>query len=114
MGSVVSIGPLVGLVATSIGVGAVLWLFFHRGEGGARWLDRSQNVDRICYALYAVCGILLVADVAYTRHPHFGFESWLPSFISFSGVYGFVACVGLVIAAKGLRRLIKRDEDYYD
>jgi hypothetical protein len=30
------------------------------------------------------------------------------------GIYGFVACVALVLTAKELRKLLKRDEDYYD
>ncbi len=34
--------------------------------------------------------------------------------MGFDAIYGFVACVGLVIAAKGLRVLLMRDEDYYD
>jgi hypothetical protein len=29
-------------------------------------------------------------------------------------VYGFVACVLLVLTAKALRRLLKRPEDYYE
>ncbi len=77
-----------------------------------RWLDRSENVDKICYALYAVCGGLLLADLFYDRKTHFEFETWLPT--GFAGVYGLLACVGLVLAAKLLRVLIMRSEDYYD
>ena len=76
------------------------------------WLERPANVDRICYALYAVCGVLLFVDLGYHRETHFAFESWLPT--GFSGVYGLVSCVGLVLAAKQLRRILMRSEDYYD
>ena len=40
----------------------------------------------------------------------FAFESW-PGFYAF---FGFVACVALVLAAKELRKLVMRDESYYD
>jgi len=84
----------------------------HPTQDPPRWLDRKENVDRICYALYGICAVLFVADLFYERKAHFDFENWLPT--GFSGVYGLVSCVGLVLAAKGLRRLIMRGEDYYD
>jgi hypothetical protein len=107
-------GPVIGLVLTSIGVGAVLWLFYRQDAQGRRWLDSASNVDRLCYAVYGVCALLLVADPFYERHPHFGFETWLGDWISFSGLYGLGSCVGLVLAAKVVRLLLRRDEDYYD
>ena len=38
------------------------------------------------------------------------FEMWIGS----KGIYGFISCVALVLAAKQLRRIVKRDRDYYD
>ena len=32
----------------------------------------------------------------------------------FYAIYGFVACVILVLLAKEMRKLLMRDEDYYD
>ena len=32
----------------------------------------------------------------------------------FYAIYGFVACVGLVLAAKLLRVILMKPEDYYD
>lgn len=75
-----------------------------------RWLDEPRNVTRIVYALGALCGLALIADFFYTKHPHFAVEGWL----SFYPIYGFVGSVLLVLAAKQLRRLLKRDEDYYE
>jgi hypothetical protein len=74
------------------------------------WLDEKKNVDKIVYALYAVCALLVVADFFYHKHVHLAVENW----IGFYGWYGLVACVLLVLAAKVLRVLLKRDEDYYD
>jgi len=75
------------------------------------WLDEKKNVNKIIYGLCAVCAIFLVADLfPYKHHLHFGFEYWT----GFYAIYGFVACVGLVLAAKVLRKIVMRDEDYYD
>ena len=75
------------------------------------WLDDKKNVDKICYALYTVCAVVALADFfPYKHHLHFDFEYW-PGFYS---IYGFVACVALVLAATQLRKVLMRDEDYYD
>jgi len=34
--------------------------------------------------------------------------------IGFYSLYGFVACVILVLLAKEMRKLVMRDEDYYE
>lgn len=75
-----------------------------------RWLDDKRNVKKIIYALFAVCAALFAADAFYHKHPYFEAESWF----GFYAVYGFVMCVGLVLAAKGMRVFLMRDEDYYD
>ena len=80
-------------------------------EGEKRyWLDNLRNVDKIVYALYAICGVLLVIDPFIHKHGPFAIEHWL----GFYGIFGFVACVALVLAAKQLRRILMRPEDYYD
>ena len=80
-------------------------------EGEKRyWLDDLRNVDKIVYALYAICGVLLVVDPLIHTHGPFAIEHWL----GFYGIFGFVACVALVLAAKQLRRILMRPEDYYD
>ena len=53
---------------------------------------------------------LLVGDLLLHKHEDFTFAAWF----SYYGIFGFVACVVLVITAKGLRRLLMRDEDYYE
>ena len=75
-----------------------------------RWLDQPKNVDKIVYGLYAVCVLLVLCDLFYEKHTYYSYEH----VFGFHGVYGFVACVALVLAAKGLRLILKRREDYYD
>ena len=74
------------------------------------WLDEPRNVKKVVYALYAICALLFGADLFVHKHSHFDFENWFGIF----ALFGFVACVALVLAAKVLRVLLKRDEDYYD
>lgn len=74
------------------------------------WLDDPANVTRLYRGVW-VAGLLLVAaDFVLHRHDDLAFAET----IGFYAVYGFVACVSLVLAAKLLRRCVKRPEDYYD
>lgn len=74
------------------------------------WIDDPKNVDRIVYALYALCALLVVIDPFVHKHGPFTIEHiW-----GFYAFYGFVACVGLVLAAKLLRVILMKPEDYYD
>lgn len=74
------------------------------------WLDDPRNVDRVVYALYSVCALLLVIDIFVEKHGPFAIEH----VIGFYGIYGFVGAFALVLAAKQLRRVLMRREDYYD
>ena len=74
------------------------------------WLDDKRNVDKVWYALIAICAALLIADGVYHKHVVVPAEGWF----GFYGWFGFFACVFLVLAARGLRRLLIRPEDYYD
>lgn len=74
------------------------------------WLDNPKNVDLIWYALAGACFLLFVADFFVEKHPHFPIEEW----VNFYGFYGFIGCVFLVLAAAQLRKVLMRDEDYYE
>jgi hypothetical protein len=76
----------------------------------AYWLDDPHNVDRLVYGFYVVCGLLLAIDVFVPKHGPFSIEH----LFAFYGVFGFVACVALVLIAKQLRRILMRRENYYD
>ncbi|MCG6957500.1 MAG: hypothetical protein LJF04_16035 [Gemmatimonadetes bacterium] len=72
--------------------------------------DKKQNVARLLNALYALCAVLVVLDLVVHRHTEHPWEH----VVAFYPLYGFVGIVILVLAAKGLRRLVMRPEDYYD
>ncbi len=73
------------------------------------WVDKPGSANKIFWALAVVCGLLFAADFTFEKHGHFDVEN-LPGFFGF---YGFIMFTGLILAAKGLRVLIKRDEDFY-
>ncbi len=72
--------------------------------------DKPANVKRLFGIYYPCLVILLIVDLFITKHANFPWENW-PEFYA---VYGFVACVALVLAAKYiLRPLVMRKEEYY-
>ena len=72
--------------------------------------DNSRNVSRLLLGFYVICGGLFVADFIAHRHTVHPWES-IPGFYA---LYGFVACVVLVLIAKEMRKVLMRKEDYYD
>jgi len=73
--------------------------------------DKPKNVKRLFRFYYTSLLMLLLVDFFIHKHAYFAWEEW-PEFYA---VFGFVACVALVVAAKYiLRPLVKRREDYYD
>jgi hypothetical protein len=74
------------------------------------WLDKPGSVTRIVWGLYALCILLLAVDILVPKHGPFAIEH----FFGFYAFFGFVACVGLVLAARVLRLIMMRPEDYYE
>jgi len=73
--------------------------------------DNPKNVKILLRCFYCSLLVLLIIEFFLHKHPHFAWEGW-PEFYA---VYGFVACVVLVVVAKYiLRPLVRRREDYYD
>ena len=70
----------------------------------------KKFINFVVYTLYALCAALLLFDVFYHKHGHFKFEEWF----GFYAFYGFIACIAIVLSAIQLRKILMRDEDYYD
>ena len=75
-----------------------------------RWLDHPSNVTRLYRGLWCIGLLLVLLDWVVERHE----DVHLASAPTFYALYGFIACVLLVLAAKALRRVLKRPEDYYE
>lgn len=72
--------------------------------------DNPKNVKILIRALYACCFVLFAMDLVIDRHIYHPWES----FLGFYAIYGCLACVVLVMIARELRKVVMRDEDYYD
>ena len=74
------------------------------------WDDR-KNIVTLLKIFFTICIILFCVDFVVPKEAHLPWEEW-PGFYA---IYGFVACVILVILAKYvLRPLMMRKEDYYE
>jgi hypothetical protein len=78
--------------------------------------DRQKNVIRLLKVVFTSCIVLFLLDFLFQenlldKHTRFSWEEW----IGFYPVFGFVACVMLVLVSKYvLRPIVIRKEDYYD
>ena len=96
------------------------------GNEPKRWLDEPDNVRKIIRGFYWLCGLVIVADLIFTLgwHKHAAFaEDYslrsVETLPAFYGIYGFLACVGLVYVSKLMRdwkgkKTLMREEDYWD
>lgn len=73
------------------------------------WADNPHQVSVLIKGLMVLCLLLFVLDFIIHRHAYFSYERWY-GFYAFAG---FVSFSLIVLAAKQLRRLIIRPEDYY-
>ncbi|MBX3717479.1 MAG: hypothetical protein KF738_15885 [Burkholderiales bacterium] len=81
-----------------------------RREESPHWLARPRTIRGLWIAFIAVLAATVAAGFAVDMHPHFGIER-LPAFFA---VFGFGACVAMVVASKLLGALLKREDTYYD
>ena len=72
--------------------------------------DKPENVKRLLRTLYAICAGLLLIDLVFERHIIHLWES----LFGFYALFGFVGCALLVLIAREMRKIVMRDEDFYD
>ena len=69
---------------------------------------KATRVILTCF--FVVCAGLVIGDFLAHRHIEHPLEN-IPAFYT---LYGLVGVGALIMAAKGLRRIVMRPEDYYD
>lgn len=74
------------------------------------WLVRPSTIRKLIYLSIIVLSIVALLDFAIKSYSNFGIDG-TPFFYSW---YGFVTCVGMVVAAKLLGIFLKRKDSYYD
>ena len=74
------------------------------------FFDKARNINILMGIFYVLCALLVIADFVVHRHIYTSFDE-IPAFYA---IYGFVACVLLVVIAKQMRKLLMRKESYYE
>lgn len=87
------------------------------------WLDDPSNVKKIIRWFLIGCVVCVALDLVrlgfpsdHSHDPYYpkGIVKKSEHFPTFFCIYGWAACVLLVLAAKVMRKLLMRSEDYYD
>jgi hypothetical protein len=73
------------------------------------WLVRPETIRWIWRISIVVLAVTVLLQLVIKVKGYFGVDGW----IGFGAVYGFLACLAMVLVAKGLGFALKRDEDYY-
>jgi hypothetical protein len=74
------------------------------------WLVRPGTI-RLLWVIYLFILALTVLASLFTK-THAGI--WLGGSFAFNAWYGFLTCIGMVLVAKLLGRLLHRKDSYYD
>ena len=73
------------------------------------WLARPTTIKLLWRVFAAVLVLTVLAQVVIGIKGYFGVDGWF----AFGAVFGFLSCLAMVLVAKGLGFVLKRNEDYY-
>ncbi len=74
------------------------------------WLARPSTIRLLWWVFGGVLALTVLAQLFISVKGYFGVDSWF----GFGAGFGFLACLAMVLVAKGLGYVLKRGEDYYD
>jgi hypothetical protein len=73
------------------------------------WLVRPATIHLLWRSLWIVLALTVAAQFVIKVKGYFGIDAWY----GFGAAFGFLSCVLMVVVARGLGLLLKRDQDYY-
>lgn len=79
-------------------------------EHRLHWLWRPSSIRLMWRWGIGLLAVVVLFDLLVEPHPKFGIDG---SF-GFYAWYGLLACVAMVLVAKGIGIFLKRPDDYYD
>ena len=82
----------------------------NESDNNDHWLVRPATIRLLWRAFAAVLALTVLAQIFIGVKGYFGVDGWF----GFGAAYGFLACLAMVLVAKGLGYVLKRGEDYYD
>lgn len=74
------------------------------------WLVRPTTIRRLWWGFAIVLALSVVAQFFIDVKGYFSVDGWP----GFGAAFGFLACLLMVLFAKGLGYILKRGEQYYD
>ena len=75
------------------------------------WFEQPRGARTLFIGLIVACLACLIGGELVHKHMHFEQYEGLPGFYA---LVGFLAYCSIIAAAVGLRKILKRGEDYYD
>ena len=73
------------------------------------WLVRPASIRLLWRIFWVVLALTVALQAVIKVKGYFGVDGW----IGFGAAFGFLSCLLMVLFAKGLGYLLKRDQDYY-
>lgn len=73
------------------------------------WLVRPQTIRWLWIGFSVVLALTVLAQFLIKVKGYVGVDGWM----GFGAVFGFLSCVAMVLFAKALGFVLKRDETYY-
>ena len=74
------------------------------------WLGSKKNASIAFHGVWILSGLFLAEELLVHLHPYFDAEDQF----GFYALFGFAACMAVILGALVLRTLAGRSEDYYD
>lgn len=74
------------------------------------WLVRPRTIRRLWSVFLGILALTVAADFFIDVHGHFVVDATL----AFNAWYGFASCVAMIVFAKLLGLVLKREDSYYD
>ena len=73
------------------------------------WLARPSTIKLLWRVFAVVLALTVLAQLVISIKGYFGVDGWF----GFGAAFGFLSCLAMVLVAKGLGFVLKRDENYY-
>ncbi|MDJ0918391.1 MAG: hypothetical protein QNJ05_11545 [Woeseiaceae bacterium] len=74
------------------------------------WLVRPTTIRKLWWGFYVVLALTVLAQAFVYIKGYFTIDGWF----GFGAAFGFLACLAMVVFAKLLGFVLKRDEDFYE
>lgn len=80
------------------------------------YFDEPRNIARLRKVFYLSLGIVVILEFILIKREHIELSpEYIAEFPAFHAIYGFIACVLIILVSKFIGHLwLMKEEDYYD